>query len=172
MSNKSLIEKNRRVRERMINITEIRFARLSDSIYLQPHRIHYIQDGKQRIWDLTKAYDSVVILVFNTSRNKFVFVRQFRPASYCACLPKNERQQVVDLKKYPPTLGLTIELCCGAVDKDKTLAEIAQDEVREECGYEVPLSIFQKIVNYKYVQLVFNDLTTVIMSLTIVMQYK
>ncbi|XP_011500311.1 PREDICTED: uridine diphosphate glucose pyrophosphatase-like [Ceratosolen solmsi marchali] len=152
MANKPLEEKNREIRKRIVNLTDVRFAPLSNSMYLQPLRMHYIQDGKKKIWDFMKAYDSVVILIFNRSRKKLVFVKQFRPASYCACIPINKRRgKVVDLQQYPPTLGLTIELCCGAVDKDKSLIEIARDEVREECGYEVPLSTLNKIVNYTFV---------------------
>ena len=34
--------------------------------------------------------------------------------------------------------GFTLELCAGILDKeDKTLAEIAAEEVLEECGYRI-----------------------------------
>ena len=34
----------------------------------------------------------------------------------------------------PGTLGCTYELCAGIVDKNKTLKQIAQDEIHEETG--------------------------------------
>lgn len=35
----------------------------------------------------------------------------------------------IDFEKYPPNLGITTELCAGIVDKDKSLVEIAREEV-------------------------------------------
>ncbi|OXU24552.1 hypothetical protein TSAR_008549 [Trichomalopsis sarcophagae] len=150
MSNAALEEKNKKIRERMLNLSEVVIGPFPlDSPWLRPVRMNFIQDGKPKAWDLMRAHESVSIIVFNISRKKLVFVRQFRPAAYFACLP--EEQAVIDLEKYPPTLGLTIELCAGIVDKDKPLVEIAQDELREECGYEAPVSAFQKIITYRFV---------------------
>jgi hypothetical protein len=43
-------------------------------------------------------------------------------------------------KKTPQT-GFTFELCAGLVDKGgKSLAEVAAEEVEEECGYRIPAS--------------------------------
>ncbi|KAL3321189.1 Nudix hydrolase 14, chloroplastic [Cichlidogyrus casuarinus] len=36
-----------------------------------------------------------------------------------------------------PDFGYTLELCAGLVDKDKPLAQVAAEEVHEECGYKV-----------------------------------
>jgi len=58
--------------------------------------------------------------------------------------PKDGR---IDIEKYPPSLGLTVEFCAGIVDKNKALEEIAVDEVREECGYEVKVSDMQKVIS-------------------------
>ena len=33
--------------------------------------------------------------------------------------------------------GITTELCAGILDKNKSLAEIATEEVYEECGYQL-----------------------------------
>ncbi|XP_066587042.1 uridine diphosphate glucose pyrophosphatase NUDT14-like [Prorops nasuta] len=143
-------ERNEIVRKRMLDIKEIRVGPFpKDSPWLRPVRVHYLQDGRQKVWDVMRSHDSVSIIVFNTSRKKLVFVRQFRPASYYSCLP--ESQESVDLEKYPPTLGLTLELCAGIVDKEKSILEIAKDELREECGYEAPTSAFRKIITYRYV---------------------
>lgn len=148
MSELSLEEKNKKIRERMLNLTKVSIdAFPHDSPWLRPVRMNYIQDGRPKAWDLMRAHESVSIVVFNISRKKMIFVRQFRPACYFACIP--EKQQVVDIEKYPATLGLTIELCAGIVDKNKPLVEIAQDELMEECGYEAPVSAFQKIITYR-----------------------
>ncbi|XP_011257588.1 uridine diphosphate glucose pyrophosphatase isoform X2 [Camponotus floridanus] len=60
----------------------------------------------------------------------------------------DSEQKDVDVKRYPATLGLALELCAGIVDKDKPLVEIAREELREECGYEAPISAFEEITTY------------------------
>ena len=57
---------------------------------------------------------------------------------------------IIDNEKYPGRLGVTLELCPGIVDKQKPLAEIAQEEVLEECGYQVPLDNIGKVTSYRY----------------------
>ena len=42
----------------------------------------------------------------------------------------------------------TYELCAGLVDKDKSLEEIAQEEIDEECGYHVKISDISKITSF------------------------
>lgn len=44
-----------------------------------------------------------------------------------------------------------MELCAGIVDKNKSLVEIAVEEVREECGYEVRVSDMHRIISCRYV---------------------
>jgi UDP-sugar diphosphatase len=146
-----LEEQNKKIHERMLNLTEVRITALpNDSQWLKPLQMIYFQDNKIKNWDLALAGDSVSIVIFNITRKKLIFVKQFRPAAFFACLPNREEIKEVDLKKYPASLGLTIELCSGVVDKDKPLINIAQDEVEEECGYQAPTSAFQQIFTYRY----------------------
>ncbi|XP_047366017.1 uridine diphosphate glucose pyrophosphatase NUDT14-like [Vespa velutina] len=140
--------RNKIVREKILDIKRIQIGKYPiDSPWVKPVRICYMQDGHEKVWDVVKSHDSVGIVVFNTTRKKLILVRQFRPAAYYACLPDNVKE--INIKQYPPSLGLTLELCAGIVDKDKPLVEIARDELREECGYEVPASAFTKIVTYR-----------------------
>ncbi|XP_014608385.1 PREDICTED: uridine diphosphate glucose pyrophosphatase-like [Polistes canadensis] len=144
------IQKNRNeiVRKKIFDVEEIKIGKYPmDSPWVKPVRICYKQDGKEKVWDVVKSHDSVGIVVFNITRKKLILVRQFRPAAYYACLP--DKIDKIDLKKYPPSLGVTLELCAGIVDKDKPLVEIARDELREECGYEAPASAFKEIVTYR-----------------------
>lgn len=150
MDDKSQEKRNAIIRQRMLNVTEIEVAECPrDSPWVRPMRLNYQQDGKLKDWDVVRAHDGVSIIIFNISRKKLVFVRQFRPASYYTFIP--ERQGLVDLQKYPPTLGVTLELCAGIVDKDKPLVEIARDELTEECGYEAPATAFTKVSTFRYV---------------------
>lgn len=143
-------KQNEDIRQRMVDIKEFRVAECPiDSPWIRPVRIHYQQDGEQKVWDVVRAHDSVSIIVFNTSRKKLVFVRQFRPAFFYTFVP--EKLGTVDLEQYPPSLGLTLELCAGIVDKDKSIVEIARDELREECGYEAPAEAFKTIVTFRFV---------------------
>lgn len=55
----------------------------------------------------------------------------------------------IDMKMYPPSLAVTLELCAGIVDKPISLAEIAREEVLEECGYDVPVERLEEIISYR-----------------------
>lgn len=48
-----------------------------------------------------------------------------------------------------PALGLSVELCAGIIDKDKSLAQIASEEVREEVGFNVPVDKLEKVVSLR-----------------------
>lgn len=165
----------------MENITKIRYSSLpADSPYVKPSRMYYVQNGKEKNWDLLKVHDSVSIIILNKTRNTLVFVKQFRPGD-CGLLnfasifnsylikthfyfgfstavyhsiitsdSKNTAPETIDLEKYPARLAITHELCAGIVDKRKTLREIAQEEVLEECGYNVPLERIEQIMTYRY----------------------
>lgn len=78
-----------------------------------------------------------------------IIVFMFLLAVYLSDAKVEDTGDTVDTKKYPSSLGMTIELCAGIVDKDQSLVETARDEVLEECGYDVPLSSFQKVTSYR-----------------------
>ncbi|XP_059475302.1 uridine diphosphate glucose pyrophosphatase NUDT14-like [Neocloeon triangulifer] len=122
-----------------------------NSIFVRPYHMYFTQDGRQRRWDLLKLHDSVAILIFNTSRNVLVLVKQFRPAVYLSNVQENDKKLgvTIDTKQYPAELGFTIELCAGIVDKNKTLEEIACEEVHEECGYSIKPTDLQRIISYR-----------------------
>lgn len=136
----------------MNDISNIYYGPLPpDSPYVKPFRFHYTQNGKEKSWDLLKVHDSVSIVIFNTSRQKLVFVKQFRPAVYHGLVSEEAGAdgRNIDMKKYPPSLAVTLELCAGIVDKPISLAEIAQEEIEEECGYKVPLERVEQIMSYR-----------------------
>lgn len=152
----------------MENISKIWYGPLpADSPYVKPFRLFYVQNGLEKNWDLLKVHDSVSIVLYNTTRNKLVFVKQFRPgmelniliessflipflsAVYYGIIAEAGAEKQVDLERYPPSLGITTELCAGIVDKDKSLVEIAAEEVHEECGYSVPVDRLETVLTYR-----------------------
>ncbi|GFS91343.1 uridine diphosphate glucose pyrophosphatase NUDT14 [Nephila pilipes] len=133
----------------MDKVTNVKIVDCDESFYLKPVRMLYEQDGKQKAWDLMRVHDSVGVVIFNTTRQVLIFVKQFRPAVYYAVVESEDCDNEIDVKKYPPSIGMTIELCAGIVDKDQSLAEMARDEVFEECGYLVPLPLFQKVTSFR-----------------------
>jgi len=140
-------EKHQIIRKRMLDLQDVCVGKVpQDSPWMRTVRLNYLQDGRHKEWDVIKIHDSVSIVIFNTSRKKLVFVRQFRPAVYYAFLP--QKQDTIDVERYPAALGLSLELCAGIVDKDKPLVEIAKDELKEECGYEAPASAFEQVITY------------------------
>uniref|UniRef100_A0A1B0FCU4 Uridine diphosphate glucose pyrophosphatase NUDT14 n=1 Tax=Glossina morsitans morsitans TaxID=37546 RepID=A0A1B0FCU4_GLOMM len=123
----------------------------ADSAYIKPFRLHYTQNGKEKSWDIVKVHDSVSTIIFNTTRNKLVFVKQFRPAVYHNIVRSSggDVDRNIDLDKFPITIGITIEMCAGIVDKSKSSREIAREEILEECGYDVPTERLEEVFSYR-----------------------
>lgn len=101
-------------------ISDISFEECLDSAYIKPKRMRYVENGINRCWDFIKSYDSVSIFLYHRELDSALFVKQFRPPLYV----RNNH-------------GYAYELCAGLVDKNKSLEQIAIEEVYEECGYEV-----------------------------------
>ncbi len=91
----------------------------------------YRQNGISKDWEIVQAHDSVAILIYHREQKSFVLVKQFRPAVYV----NNSN-------------GVTVELCAGIIDKNLSLAEIAKEEIVEECGYDVEVESLQKITSF------------------------
>ncbi|DAB32336.1 MAG TPA: NUDIX hydrolase [Sulfurospirillum sp. UBA11407] len=115
--------------KKIIEVLSIEDCENSD--YIKPKSMIYLQNGIEKRWDLVDTHNSVAILIYHKEFDSFVFVKQFRPSIYL----KNSD-------------GFTYELCAGIVDKDKSLKEIAYEEVLEETGYDVPLEALEKISSF------------------------
>ncbi|KRG02069.1 uncharacterized protein Dmoj_GI26235 [Drosophila mojavensis] len=139
--------------QQLSNVTKICFSPLPEvSKWLVPVQVQYIENGKTKMCDIFKVHDSVSIVLYNISRQKLLFVRQFRPAVYYGLIINNFRElpkEDIDLMQYPYELGMTLESCAGMVDKDKSLAEIAREEIFEECGYDVPVEKLEHVFEYR-----------------------
>ncbi|CAH1396467.1 unnamed protein product [Nezara viridula] len=133
----------------MLKIDDVKIGTLHDSQYVIPFRMKYIQNGVSKIWDLVKSHGSVAVIIFNVSRNVLVCVKQFRPGVYLNSIPDCDKTGSIDTSKYPAELGVTLEFCAGIIDKNKSLEEIATEEVLEECGYEVSPSNLEKIQTFR-----------------------
>ncbi|GFO50456.1 GDP-mannose-4,6-dehydratase nudk [Plakobranchus ocellatus] len=133
----------------MDKISDVTIRPCENSKYIKPKRIHYKQNGVEKIWDAMKVHEGVATLLFNSTRKVFVFVRQFRPAIYIATAKTEIRNgvEMIDTEKYPGHIGLTLELCAGIVDKDEPVSTIAKGEILEECGYDVPMEKIKKITS-------------------------
>lgn len=119
------------------HISEVSFCECVDSLYVNPRRMLYRENGISRSWDFLQSLDSVAIVLYHRSKDSLLLVKQFRPAVFVRSLHK------LPDSSFTPTpssllAGYTYELCAGLVDKKgKDLEQIAREEVREECGYEV-----------------------------------
>lgn len=107
-------------------------TKLENPKFIKPIRINYTQNDVQKSWEAVIAHDSVATLIFNTQKQAFIFVKQLR----------------VPVLNSNKTNGMMYELCAGIVDKDKSLIEIAKEEILEECGYNIPLKNIQKITKF------------------------
>lgn len=124
----------------MERLTEARVSEYVPTIYSTPCTMEYALNGRLKKGDIFAERDSVIIVVYNVSREVLVFVKQFRPALYVHDVPACDKAKEIDVEKYPACSAVTVELCAGLVDKKLPVERIAQEEVLEECGYKVSLS--------------------------------
>jgi len=113
-------------------IENFKLTSLEDPHFVKPVQIHYTQNNKEKLWEAVQAYESVAVLLYHEQKESFVLVKQFRPPVY------------MNHKEHP----FTYELCAGLIDKDLTLEEIVQEEIEEECGFNVPLSRIERINSF------------------------
>jgi len=112
-------------------VDNISFSECINSKYINTKRMNYVQNGKNKAWDIVEVHDSICILLHHIERDAFVLVKQFRPPVFL----KNSD-------------GYTHELCAGIVDKDKSLEQITVEEVEEECGYKIDISRIKKLNSF------------------------
>ena len=110
-------------------IKDFKLQPLIDPKFIETAFVTYTQNDIEKSWEVVKAHDSVAILIYHKEHHSFILVKQFRPAVYMNGLQD----------------GMTVELCAGIVDKNLTLAEIAMEEIEEECGYAVPLESIERV---------------------------
>lgn len=72
-------------------------------------------------------------------------------AVYYNSIPESDRFGPIDTTKYPASLGYTLEVCAGIVDKTKSLAEITVEEIYEECGFKVEADKLEYIIQFRWV---------------------
>lgn len=112
-------------------IQHFKLQPLTNAKFIATSFATYEQDGIKKSWEIVEAHDSVAILLYHKEKESFILVKQFRPAVYL----NNDN-------------GMTVELCAGIVDKKLSLAEIAKEEIEEECGYAVPLQNIERITSF------------------------
>ncbi|MDR0579229.1 MAG: NUDIX domain-containing protein [Campylobacteraceae bacterium] len=114
------------------NINIIKIESNVSSQYIQPLRVFYTQNGKEKTWDFVKTHDSVACLLYHTQKEAFLLVKQFRPPVYL----------------HNRSDGFTYEMCAGILDKNKSLEQTMQEEILEECGYDVAIENIEKITSF------------------------
>ena len=124
--------KTQEIQNNSFNISNITTTTLENPRFVQPLRINYTQNNTNKSWEAVTSHDSVSILLYHTTKNSFLVVKQFRPPVY------------VHNNDYP----FTYELCAGIIDKNIPLNQIVQEEIDEECGYKVELSEISKISSF------------------------
>ncbi len=91
-------------------------------------------DDKENIWETIDSHDSVHILVDNIETKEILIVKQIRVP-----VLKNDNSQN----------GICYEACAGIVDKNKSILEIAKEEILEELGYDVQINNIKHIKTLK-----------------------
>jgi UDP-sugar diphosphatase len=105
---------------------------LNEPKFIKPIKINYTLKNTPKVWEAVISHNSVATLLYHTQKKAFILVKQLRaPVLY------------TDTKN-----GFTYELCAGIVDKDASYAQIAKEEVLEECGYDIPTKSFEEITRF------------------------
>lgn len=113
----------------MKNIIEnFRLEPLTQPNFVKTALVTYRQNGIKKSWEIVESHNSVAILIYHQERDAFILVKQFRPPVY-----------------HRNGDGMTIELCAGLIDKEKSLEQIAKEEIEEECGFDFPLENIERI---------------------------
>ncbi len=113
-------------------IKNFEISSLESTNFVKPIFLTYNQNGKEKKWEAVKSFDSVSVLLYHKEFDSFLLVKQFRAPVYL----------------NNSNITYTYELCAGIIDKDKSLEIIVQEEIFEECGYEVSLSHIEKITSF------------------------
>lgn len=132
----------------MDKITHVKIKPLNSTLY-KPFTLHYTQNGTRKTWDLLIIEDTIAVLVYNLSRNSLLFLKQFRPAVYYGSVPENDRKDTINTKKYPPEMGITIELCSAVVTNTQSVIEDVKQAVMTTFGYDIPATNIQKMASYR-----------------------
>ncbi|VDM06630.1 unnamed protein product [Wuchereria bancrofti] len=119
------------------------FEDVHDSQFIRPMRMKFKRGDKLIKWDLILRHDSVACLLYHKQKHSLLFVKQFRPAVYISRVRRldenvNKKWNEINWSKYPISMGETIELCAGLIDKSNiSWRKHIQEEINEECGYKV-----------------------------------
>lgn len=136
-------------------IRNVHFEEINASPFLKPIRMHFERihgdQTKKMMWDLSVEHDSVACILFHRQKNALLFVKQFRPPVFVRrvrALPENVGKPLNEIKfcDYQLSIGMTIELCAGLMDKAMhSPLQTIQEEILEECGYNVPKNKIKQI---------------------------
>uniref|UniRef100_A0A915PM68 Uridine diphosphate glucose pyrophosphatase NUDT14 n=1 Tax=Setaria digitata TaxID=48799 RepID=A0A915PM68_9BILA len=136
-------------------LTDVEIAEnICDSQFIRPMRMKFKRGNKLFHWDLILRHDSVACILYHKEKQSLLFVKQFRPAVYIAKVRKmdenmNRKWNEINWLKYPISMGETIELCAGIVDKpNSSTRRHMQEEILEECGYKVNEMDIQSIKTF------------------------
>ena len=141
----------KKIEIKMDEIVNVTISPLTGSSnFVEPYRMTYTQSGKTKNWDLVFQKASVSVIIYNSVKRKLILVKQFRPAVYASAFKRSSTlTDINNAKRIDSKEGITLELCAGIIDKpNKTPKEIAQLEVMEECGYDIPLEKLEHVMTF------------------------
>jgi len=132
----------------MATIQNVWTGALSNPKYVKPYVMNFTINGHKKKWELVKSHDSVAVLIYNTQKESFVLVRQFRPAVFVktsegSTIP--HEPETPPINEYSTESGKTWELCAGIIDREVSPVEIAAAEVYEETGYRVTVDQLTRV---------------------------
>ena len=73
----------------MEDVKDVKMTSLTQPRFVKPFRLLYTQDNRKKNWELVLCHTCVYIIIYNVTRDKLIFVKQFRPAAYFAAIRYN-----------------------------------------------------------------------------------
>lgn len=129
---------------------------LEKSKFVKTFSIEFKQAGKCRKWDCAEVFDSVAVLLYHTQKDAILLVRQFRPSVWayfakCEVGAQNFQGNFEIDDKEANRLAknaYTYELCAGLMDKNKSEAQTASEEILEETGFAVEAGALRRVASH------------------------
>ena len=101
-----------------LNIQNFEITKLTNPSFVRPVRLNYTINESDKSWEAVKSHDSVAVLLYHTTKDAFLLVKQFRAPVF------------MNHDNYK----FTYELCA--------------EEIEEECGYAVKSDSIEKISSF------------------------
>jgi len=142
-------------------ISEVWTSSIKQTNRFKTFTVNYQQNGNPVHWELLsgQGQDICSVLIFDTHKQRFILVKQFRPVVFLKSLTAVPHDPVVCPKEmYSTEKGITFELCSVKLDDNqsglnsrlcpKSLSSL-QNQVAHDIGYQIDETNLTLVFKYR-----------------------